>query len=120
MELACKNILSNARQAMNGQGVIEIVSSASNAHRVQLEFRDTGQGMVRDEVARAFDPFFTSRDEPSGMGLGLSVAHGIVRSHGGALTLESRAGRGTMVRMTLPVEAVSESPEEGDHNAQRG
>ncbi len=68
-----------------------------------LEVIDTGSGMDAAVVAHAFDPFFTTKKVGEGTGLGLSICHGIVTSHGGQIAIESERGRGTTLRVTLPI-----------------
>jgi PAS domain S-box-containing protein len=68
---------------------------------VALDVADTGCGMSNEVKARLFDPFFTTKFQ--GRGLGLAAVQGIVRGHGGALTIESEPGRGTCIRVVLPV-----------------
>lgn len=67
-----------------------------------VSVRDPGRGMTPDELAHAFEPFFTTKGVGEGTGLGLSVAYGIVRDHGGWITAESRAGEGSVFRLYLP------------------
>jgi len=72
---------------------------------------DTGEGMSEEVMARAFDPFFTTRPQGEGTGLGLSMVYGAVKNHGGAVTLDSEPGRGTEVTVWLPaLEPVHGSP----------
>jgi len=73
----------------------------------ELTVRDTGCGMPADVLERVFDPFFTTKRPGEGMGMGLAVAHSITRGHGGAITVESQVGQGTVFRVILP-EAVGE------------
>jgi signal transduction histidine kinase len=68
---------------------------------LEIAVRDTGVGMDRATVARAFEPFFTTR--PKGTGLGLSIVREITLAHGGEVTLASRPGHGTVVRLILPL-----------------
>ena len=63
---------------------------------------DNGQGMSEEVRLRAFDPFFTSRQDQSGTGLGLSIVHSIIQGHSGSVEIESSAGSGTTVTLTLP------------------
>jgi signal transduction histidine kinase len=70
---------------------------------VLVEVADAGAGMTRQVAERAFEPFFTSKGLAEHTGLGLSFVHGCVRQSGGHVTLDSREGRGTTVRLYLPV-----------------
>jgi signal transduction histidine kinase len=69
---------------------------------IVIEVADTGMGIAPDNVPRVFDPFFTTK-ETSGLGLGLSVAYGIVQEHGGSIEVQSEVGKGTTFRIRLPV-----------------
>ncbi len=94
----------NALQASGDSGVITLGLGAGGDH-VTLVVRDAGAGMSPIVRRRAFDPFFTTR--PRAQGLGLSVAWGIVRRHGGIIDLDSRVGHGTTVRIRLPIAVVA-------------
>jgi signal transduction histidine kinase len=69
---------------------------------VVLEVEDNGTGMDESVRSRLFEPFFTTKPADRGTGLGLSISYAIVRDHGGQIACESRAGEGTMFRVTLP------------------
>ena len=68
-----------------------------------LEVADTGTGMAANVLPRVFDPFFTTKEEGKGTGLGLAICKRIIDQHQGTLEIESETGRGTTVRITLPV-----------------
>lgn len=69
---------------------------------IEIEVRDTGIGIDRADLPKLFEPFFTTR--PSGTGLGLSTSQALVRQHGGAISIESERGKGTVVTVLMPVE----------------
>ena len=103
----------NARDAMPDGGVLTIISErapgggTASADEVVLRVLDTGEGMLPEVVARAFEPFFTTEDRAWGSGLGLATVHGIVRLCGGDIALESESGVGTTITMRLPASARS-------------
>jgi signal transduction histidine kinase len=97
-----RELIDNALQASgpSAGGAIALELGVEGDHAI-LVVRDSGSGMSPIVRRRAFDPFFTTR--PRAQGLGLSVAWGIVRRHGGVIDLDSRIGHGTTVRVRLPV-----------------
>ena len=111
------NLVTNAGHAMQAKGgVLEIslsnvgldtaaVSGAPDLPSgcyLKLTVRDTGHGMDAKTMERIFDPFFTTKGHAEGTGLGLSVVHGIVKNHGGAITVSSKPGGGTSFEVFLP------------------
>jgi len=70
---------------------------------VGVSFTDTGHGISPEQLERIFEPFYTTKAEGRGTGLGLSVSLGIIRSHGGTIDIESKPGAGTTVRIRLPL-----------------
>ncbi|HKU45072.1 MAG TPA: ATP-binding protein, partial [Polyangiales bacterium] len=107
------NLLLNGVQAMEHQGgelTVEVEPVALSGGELalppgrylELRVRDRGVGMERSTLERAFEPFFSTRPKGMGMGLGLSIAQGVVTTHGGALRIESSPGVGTTVRVYLP------------------
>ncbi|UCD82410.1 MAG: response regulator [Desulfobacterales bacterium] len=68
-----------------------------------LRVEDTGHGMSETIMKRIFDPFFTTKDVDKGTGMGLAVVHGIVKSHGGAISVQSEPGKGTAFEVFLPI-----------------
>jgi signal transduction histidine kinase len=70
---------------------------------VGVSFSDTGHGIPPEQIERIFEPFYTTKAEGSGTGLGLSVSLGIIRGHAGTIDIESKPGLGTIVRIRLPL-----------------
>ncbi|MBN1908358.1 MAG: PAS domain S-box protein [Pirellulales bacterium] len=98
------SLLSNAVHASEPESQVVVrVTTADGA--VQILVEDQGCGMTPEQVARVFDPFYTSRPERGGIGLGLSISYGIVRQHGGTIDVRSKPAEGTTVCVTLPLEA---------------
>jgi len=98
------NIINNAIQAQpSGKGSITLVTRYDeDAGIVCIECHDKGEGMSPEEVRDAFKPFFTTKKPGEGTGLGLYIAHEIVRRHGGSIVIQSEKGRGTTVLVELP------------------
>jgi signal transduction histidine kinase len=103
------NILLNAKQAMPDGGSIEVRTDNINPDgdgkpgpgaRVRVSIRDTGYGIPADVLPRIFDPYFTTKQ--SGSGLGLATAYAIVSKHGGRLSVESHRGEGSVFTVDLP------------------
>ena len=108
MKQVFMNLILNAIQAMPGAGKITLLSRAVERNGVQpagefvqVEVRDDGIGIPEENLHHIFDPFFTSKDE--GSGLGLAVSHQIVQEHGGFVTVESTVGKGTSFFIHVPV-----------------
>ena len=108
MKQVFMNLILNAIQAMKEGGSISIATRAisrigtePSGEFVQVEVRDTGIGIPEENLQHIFDPFFTSKDE--GSGLGLAVSHQIVQEHGGFVTVESTLGKGTSFFVHVPV-----------------
>jgi signal transduction histidine kinase len=100
------NLINNAKQAMAeiaGERRLRIAVERAGPDRVRILVEDTGPGIPADTISKVFDPFVTTKSD--GTGLGLSISYGIIREHGGTLTVESPAGRGATFTIELPVEA---------------
>ncbi len=108
LEQVFLNLLVNAVQALpdgRADNEIRVVLRATPARQVIVEVSDNGPGIPEDVRSRIFDPFFTTKPVGLGLGLGLSICHGIVTNHGGTITAESELGRGSTFRVVLPVAA---------------
>jgi PAS domain S-box-containing protein len=99
------NLLVNAVQSIEASGRtdgrITIATRSAGAEAV-VEIADNGGGIPEDVLSRIFDPFFTTKRAGEGMGLGLSICHGIVRDHRGRIEVENQAGGGAVFRVVLP------------------
>jgi len=106
MEQAIMNVIRNAIDASadTAEPRVEICTQAL-AIAVRLIVRDYGPGVNAQDLPHLFDPFYTTRRSLGGIGLGLSVAHGIVRDHEGRLRIESTLGQGATIYLDLPVAA---------------
>jgi CheY-like chemotaxis protein/two-component sensor histidine kinase len=117
LEMAILNLAVNARDAMPEGGTLRIAVrsgvvgleqsaiAAAPGHYVRLSVADSGVGMDEATLARAVEPFFSTKGVGRGTGLGLSMVHGLTAQLGGALTIQSRPGQGTRVELWLPVAA---------------
>ena len=99
------NLLLNAKDAMPSGGRIRI-RGALDGPSVVLTVSDTGAGILPEHRDRIFDAFFTTKKAVAGVGLGLSVTHGIIQQHHGTIAVESAVGAGTTFTITLPVPIV--------------
>lgn len=114
LEMALLNLALNARDAMPEGGTLQIeamcisgtAGAGATGAQVQLSVTDSGVGMDEATMARAVEPFFSTKGIGKGTGLGLSMAHGLAAQLGGELVIESELGRGTTVRLRLPVSDV--------------
>lgn len=96
------NLILNARDAMPQGGRLEIATE-SDIDSILIRFRDTGLGIAAEHLAKIYDPFFTTKQIGKGTGLGLAVSYGIIRDHGGHITVESQVGEGTLFQISLPM-----------------
>jgi signal transduction histidine kinase len=103
------NLLTNAAQAIEPSGTIRVQTSRAG-EGVLVRVTDDGCGMGPEVLERVFDPFFTTKGVGEGTGLGLAISYQIVRSHGGEIHIDSVPGRGTGVRVFLPMEGAQDRP----------
>src|SRR5581483_2767492 len=99
------NLILNAMDAVDRDGKIEL-GVERVAGGVEVSVRDDGCGISREQAARLFQPYVTTKQH--GTGLGLFVTRRLVTDHGGSVTFESRPGEGTTFRVRLPVESTKE------------
>lgn len=102
MKQALVNIFKNAMEAIEGEGVISVTVEANGKDRVCIKISDTGSGLTKDELDRIFNPEFTTKEK--GLGLGLPLAHEIIKGHRGEIRVTSKVSSGTTVEILLPVE----------------
>ena len=95
------NLLSNAAQAIKGEGSITIVTEEDEKN-LYVKISDTGSGIPPDVISKIFDPFFTTKDVGKGTGLGLSISYSIIKNHQGKIEVESQVDKGTTFTLTLP------------------
>jgi CheY-like chemotaxis protein/two-component sensor histidine kinase len=123
LEMALLNLAVNARDAMPEGGILTISAARESVrgrhpaklrpgHYVRLSVKDTGTGMDEATLARAVEPFFSTKGIGKGTGLGLSMVHGLTEQLGGGLTIASRLGEGTTVTLWLPISAVGVDDQE--------
>jgi two-component system, NtrC family, sensor kinase len=101
------NVLTNAVQAIGGNGVLEVRTEAANG-QISMRIQDSGCGIPSAYLTKVFDAFFTTKAQGEGRGLGLTVARRIIESLGGQIEIGSREGHGSTVSITLPVMQPSE------------
>jgi len=108
------NLIINAMHASSPGSSIKITTRYCPAlgefgGTVELAVVDCGHGIARENLKKIFEPFFTTKEVGKGTGLGLSVSYGIVKEHGGEITVESEAGRGTTFTVIIPVQKQESS-----------
>ncbi len=139
LEQILMNIVANARDAMAGGGVVKITTSSVEIDEeraalsiglkpgtyVRLDIADTGEGISAEVLPHIFEPFFSTKSEGRGSGLGLSTVYGIVRQNEGHIVCESVAGQGAMFSVFLPQAeasapsaAISEAPSKVRHGSE--
>ncbi len=96
------NLFLNAVDAMPDGGELRVALESTPEGKIKITVADTGQGIPERDVPRIFEPFFTSKEAGTGNGLGLMVANGIVKDHGGSMEVRSEEGRGTEFQIFLP------------------
>jgi signal transduction histidine kinase len=111
LQQAFFNFIKNAMESISGSGTIVISVEPSGKDRISVRISDTGCGMTSEEVERIFNPEYTTKEK--GLGLGLPLAHEIVRGHGGEIRVFSRQASGTTFEIILPSERVNDRGTKG-------
>lgn len=101
------NLVTNAAQAMDGEGRLTIATYSHDDGWVHVEVRDTGCGIPRENLDKVLDPFFTTKPVGQGTGLGLSIVRKIMDEHHGKLSIDSSEGVGTTITLSFPVDGAS-------------
>lgn len=99
----CLAILVNAREAVSENGEIVVHTLNPDEEHVRIEFTDNGVGIAKEDIPHIFEPFFSTKEKTTGIGLGLSIVHGIVQSHKGKTEVKSEQGKGTTISVILPL-----------------
>ena len=129
LEMALLNLCVNARDAMPGGGTLSIsarrdavrdgtATGLRLGHYVRLAVTDTGTGMSAETLARAIEPFFSTKGIGQGTGLGLSMVHGLAAQLGGVLNVKSEIGHGTTVELWLPVSLAPIAIRDGTNSSE--
>ena len=100
---ACVAILVNASEAVLENGEIVVSTRNPDIETIRIDISDNGIGIPEDDIPHIFEPFFSTKHDTSGIGLGLAIVHGIVKSHNGKLEVRSELGKGTTIFITLPL-----------------
>jgi len=100
---ACVALIVNASEAVRENGEITIRTSNPEEDSVKIEIVDNGVGISEEDLPHIFEPFYSSKHDASGIGMGLAIVHGIVKTHKGKIQVQSEAGNGTTISITLPL-----------------
>lgn len=111
LQQAFLNFIKNAMESISGEGSIVIAVEPSGKDRISVKISDTGCGMTSEEVERIFNPEYTTKEK--GLGLGLPLAHEIIRGHGGEIRVFSGPGSGTTFEIILPFKKMNDRGAKG-------
>jgi two-component system NtrC family sensor kinase len=100
---ACVALIVNSSEAVLENGEIVISTNNPDTESIVFEITDNGIGMPEDDIPNIFQPFFSTKHDTSGIGLGLAIVHGIIKSHNGKIEVKSELGKGTTISITLPI-----------------
>ncbi len=100
---ACVAMIINASEAVTENGEIVMRTFNSDSDTITFEISDNGVGISADNLPHIFEPFFSTKQDASGIGLGLPIVHGIVQNHNGKIQVRSEPGKGTTLAVTFPL-----------------
>lgn len=100
---ACVAVLVNASEAVSEGGEVLFSTSNPDTESIRIDISDNGSGISPEDIPHIFEPFFTTKRNGAGIGLGLSIVHGIVQSHNGKVDIKSEPGKGTTISIILPL-----------------
>ncbi|MBK6282222.1 MAG: hypothetical protein IPF54_05735 [Draconibacterium sp.] len=99
----CLAIIVNATEAVGENGEITLRTVNPDETQIRIEITDNGVGIAEEDIPHIFEPFFSTKTKTSGIGLGLSIVHGIIQSHNGKVEVKSKRGTGTTISIILPL-----------------
>lgn len=102
-------ILMNASEAIHENGIIIIRTSNPDDEHILLEITDNGSGIAPEDIPHIFEPFFSTKEKASGIGLGLAIVHGIIQNHNGKIEVDSEIGKGTTISIQVPLARSNDS-----------
>jgi signal transduction histidine kinase len=105
------NLISNAAEAMETKdgGMLNIETKYGlRDDKLEIDFTDNGIGIPEENISKLFEPFFTTKKKGKGVGLGLSVAYGIIQEHGGSIYVISKVDKGTTFHLKFPLKRASD------------
>jgi two-component system NtrC family sensor kinase len=100
---ACIGMLVNASEAVTENGEVVFRTSSPDTDHILIEIADNGVGISEEDIPHIFEPFFSTKENVSGIGLGLAIVHGIIQNHKGKVEAKSERGKGTTLSITLPL-----------------
>ena len=105
MQQVFLNLIINAAEAMEEGGKLTLYTSSNTTENsIEISITDTGDGIPEEYLDKLFDPFFTTKEVGHGTGLGLAISYGIIKEHGGEISVESKVGEGSNFLIRLPLE----------------
>ena len=103
LELVFKNIILNAIESLSKTGKVTVASRLVNKNLLQITISDNGKGIAKKDLAKIFDPFFTSKRDSGGSGLGLMICREIIKQHNGEIKIKSELNKGTSAIIRIPL-----------------